>query len=56
MDLPESIDDLKPENWPETKRRLALLLENVEEIDAALYAEVKAILELKPTPPGAERG
>lgn len=51
IDRPDSIDDLKPEHWPEAKRRLALLIENVGQVDAALYAEVKAILQRKPTPP-----
>ena len=47
-DLPESIDDMKPEHWPEARRRLDLLLENVGEVDAKLYFEVKSILEGKP--------
>ena len=53
IDLPDRIDDLKPEHWPEAKRRLALLMENVGQVDAALYAEVKVLCEHRATRPPA---
>ena len=46
-DLPDGIDDLTPEDMPEARRRLELLLENVPQVTALLYEEVRAIIKPK---------
>ena len=46
-DLPDSINDLTPEDMPEARRRLELLLENVPQVTALLYEEVRAMMKRK---------